>query len=506
MAETISQKQIFSSPFLGEYRYRLEPYPYQHEVLERSRELITFALFMEQATGKTMVTANTLGWLYLRGLATLGIVVAPMGVHEQWVDEELPKHMSPDVNYVAFAWNNNAPKATDALLKTLAVDPRLVIITFNIESVSTPRARKWIQYLLLNRPGLLAIDEATDIKRPSALRTRTLWQLGEYAKYRRILTGTPASEGPFGYYSMFRFLHWQILGYRTYAEFKADFAEWAQLRGWDDQVKLDGKGRPIMVVARDKAGNPKYKNLDRLNALVEKRCFRITKQEALPWLPPKQYQRRLFELVPQQRRLYNEMRHEYVTEFQGKTYYGDLAITRMLRMQQIACGYLPSDEEEPHQLVTPKNPRIQCLEDLLEEVTGQGIIWARFSADIDQIMKLLGDSAVRYDAAVETEQRTLNKHRYLNGEVRWLVGNPKAGGRGLNLQVGTTVVFYSNYFDLEWRQQAEDRSHRPGMDPRGVVFYDITARSTIDEYIIKRLVAKQNIADTVTGDPPHEWL
>jgi hypothetical protein len=68
-----------------------------------------------------------------------------------------------------------------------------------------------------------------------------------------------------------------------------------------------------------------------------------------------------------------------------------------------------------------------------------------------------------------------------------------------------TMVFYSNYFDLEWRQQGEDRAHRPDM-PGSLTIYDICGRGTVDEYTIRRLVAKQNIADTITGDPPREWL
>jgi SNF2 family DNA or RNA helicase len=505
MGNPLSQESVFSSPLYSDFRFALPPYPYQQTVWERSRELKTFALFMEQGTGKTKVTADTAGWLYQRKLANLLIVVAPSGVHEQWVEEELPKHMSPDVPYTAWAWNTAAPKATDAMLTQLVHDRRLVVLAFNIEAVSTQRAKKWIQYFLQHRPGILTVDEATDIKRPSALRTRTLWHLGKFAMYRRILTGTPASEGPFGYYAMFRFLHWQILGYQTFAEFKADFAEWIQLRGWRDDIKEDSQGRPIMVVARDKAGNPQYKNLDRLYQLADKRSYRITKQDALPWLPPKQYDRRLFDLSDVQRKLYNEIKHEYVTEFKDKTYYAELAIVRLLRMQQIACGYLPSDTEEPHQLAPGPNPRIEALEALLAECSDQFIVWARFSADIDQIMKLLGKRAVRYDAKVDATQRGNNKHAFLAGDVQGFVGNAKAGGRGLNIQVASTMVFYSNYFDLEWRQQGEDRGHRPGM-AGSLSIYDLCGRSTVDEYVIKRLKNKQVIADTITGDDPREWL
>jgi hypothetical protein len=503
---TVTKSNIFI-PNISDLPFRLEPYPYQKAVFERSRDLKTFALFMEQGTGKTKVSADTAAWLYLHGKINTMIITAPSGIHEQWIREELPKHMSPAVPYVGFEWHSNkAPATTKAQLKELMlVKDKLVVLAFNIESVATKKAYDWILHFLMSRPTLLLVDEATDIKRPGAIRTQKLWKLGEFAKYKRILTGTPASEGPFGYYSMFRFLHWQILGYFTYAAFKAEFAEWVQLRGWQDDVKLDGKGRPIMVVARDKAGNPKYKNLERLESLAAKRSFRITKAEALPWLPPKLFDKRMFDMAPQQRKLYNEIKIDYVAEFRGKTYYADLAIVRMLRMQQIACGYLPSDTEEPHELVTPKNPRIESLEAIMDECSGQAIIWARFGQDISQIMRLLGSRAVRYDAKVDADERSKNKAKFLAGDVQCFVGNQKAGGRGLNIQVASVMVFYSNYFDLEWRQQGEDRGHRPGMHG-SLQVYDLCATNSVDEYLIRRLIAKQNVADTITGDDPREWL
>ena len=37
----------------------------------------------------------------------------------------------------------------------------------------------------------MAIDESTTIKTPTAKRTKNIIGLGKYAKYRRIMTGSP---------------------------------------------------------------------------------------------------------------------------------------------------------------------------------------------------------------------------------------------------------------------------------------------------------------------------
>jgi len=54
------------------------------------------------------------------------------------------------------------------------------------------------------------------------------------------------------------------------------------------------------------------------------------------------------------------------------------------------------------------------------------------------------------------------------------VGNPGAGGFGLNLTASSVEVFYSNSFKAEDRAQAIDRIHRPGADHnRGCMIIDL---------------------------------
>jgi len=185
-----------------------------------------------------------------------------------------------------------------------------------------------------------------------------------------------------------------------------------------------------------------------------------------------------------------------------------LAITRMLRLQQIACGHVPSlDKDEPATSLKD-NARIKALAQLIEELPSdtQAIIWARFTADIDQICDLLGNQAVRYDGSVDDDQREKNKRRFQDGKVRFFVGNQKAGGKGLTLTAATCVIFYSNYFGLETRLQAEDRAHRIGQE-HPVTYIDMVAVNTVDDKkIVPALRSKRKLSDTLTGDSPEDWL
>jgi len=205
-----------------------------------------------------------------------------------------------------------------------------------------------------------------------------------------------------------------------------------------------------------------------------------------------------------------------------------LAITRLLRLQQITCGYLPTDDEaEPVYTIPGPNRRLDLLCDLIEESQHKVIVWARFQMDITLIMDALrerGISAVRYDGLVNDDERADAKARfqgerplYHNGQVvgreavppeeqaRVFVGNPAAGATGLTLTAAKTVIYYSNSFKLIDRLQSEDRAHRIGQT-NNVLYIDLVAEDSVDEKVVEALRNKFNVASQITGDRLKDWL
>ena len=89
--------------------------------------------------------------------------------------------------------------------------------------------------------------------------------------------------------------------------------------------------------------------------------------------------------------------------------------------------------------------------------------------------------------------------------VRFFVGNPSTGGYGLTLTQAKTVIYYSNSYNLEVRQQSEDRAHRIGQTDN-VLYIDIIARGTIDEMIISSLENKVKISAKTLGEQVKKWL
>lgn len=473
--------------------FKTKPFAHQLQAFNLSKDSEAYALLMEQGTGKTKVGIDTAAHLYLKGEIDALLVIAPNGVHRNWIDDELPDHMAEDVSWCGMIYrsgqanNKGFKRDFDELIGFTG----LAVLAINIDALITKRGKEVLKAFVRGRCVLGIVDESTDIKTPSAKRTRAARGLAKHLPYRRILTGTPTGNGnPLDLYSQFAFLDPDILGHKTYTGYKHEFAN-------IETVYIPGR-RPFPKVIG-------YKNLDKLKARIAPYSFRVTKDDALD-LPPKLFQKRYFELSKEQARLYTELRSNFMAEMDGSIIAAPMVMTRMMRLQQISCGYVGTgDPDAPPRPVPGPNPRLDALKNVLEQYPGPTIIWCRFRPDIDEIMKLLGKTAVRYDGSVSEEDRAEGKRMFMSGEAEYFVGNPVAGGRGLTLHRAKNVVYYSNYFSYETRVQSEDRAHRIGLK-HPVTYIDIIGEGTVDEKIVKSLREKLEISNLITGDNAREWI
>ena len=257
-----------------------------------------------------------------------------------------------------------------------------------------------------------------------------------------------------------------------------------------------------------------YKRLDELNELLKAFSSRVLKKDCLD-LPDKIYITRTIELTPEQRKTYEELKKYAITDLyneekQKQQVSVTSVLTKMLRLHQIACGFTTTDEEENIEL---KSKRIEELMSILEEVEGKAVIWANYRYDIkriiDEIRKTYGDNSVGSyfgDTSDADRAKNLKNFQDLDSPMRFIVGNTQTAGYGINLTAASTVVYYSNNFDLEKRLQSEDRAHRIGQVNK-VTYIDIICKDTVDEKIVKSLLAKQSIAAQVLGEAVwKDWI
>lgn len=471
---------------------------FQHQADELRYLAETYrALFWEMGTGKSRVIILTADQLHLEGKIDGVVIVAPNGVHQNWIELEIPTHSSLPAGFsLCYHSSRSDTKAQAKAVQYALSCEEMLWWAISYDAFVREGARKYLRELFKKKRILLVADESHYIKTPSAARTKILLKASPLAAYRRILTGTPITQGPFDTYSQVRFLapeYWKEKGLGTFTAFKQFFGIWRKQFG-------NGREFPVLV---------EYQNLHLLQAWLRPISSRVLKEEVLD-LPPKMYTKRGFEMTAQQRKVYRELKEELVTWIGEEMVTAMTVLTQLLRLQQVTCGYLPYGDEEPKLIhrIPGGNARLKSLEDVLQEVSGGVIVWARFVEDINQILestKRLGLTAVRYDGQVSDENRAKAKTLFQAGEAQVFVANSAAGATGLTLTAAKTVVYYSNSFNLAHRLQSEDRAHRIGQTT-SVLYVDLMAEGTVDERIIDSLRTKRNLASEVTGEEIRQWL
>lgn len=470
--------------------FKTEPRSHQRQAFVLSRDQKNFALLMGQGTGKTKVIWDTAAYLYGKGLIDALITVAVNGVHINWIIEEMPKHCPcPVAAYYQTAGESMAKSRS--LEAVLATTDRLRAITMNVEGFMSQKQEDLLERCLSSMRCLLVIDESTRIKTPGAKRTQILTQLGKQAAYRRILTGTPITKGVEDLYAQFKFLDPMILGFDSFYTFRNHFCNTYTLG--------EGKSQHTIITG--------YKNLDELYAILEGSSFRVLKEQCLD-IPPKVYKRWPFELTKTQRRVYDELETNFMAELDGDTIAEELPITRLMRLQQIASNWWPggTDGESTFRAIDKVNPRLQAVKHIVQETEGKIIFWARFRPDLELIQQELGGACVSYHGGISDRKKLENANSFKNDpKTLYMAANQASAAWGHNWTMAETEVYYSNSFDLEQREQSEDRAHRDGQK-NTVQIYDLEALRTMDRKIIRSLRSKKDIAEMVLRDPRSFFL
>jgi len=479
-----------------DYPFKTVPYAHQITALEKSWDKENYAYFMEMGTGKSKVLIDNMSMLYDHGHINGVLILAPKGVYRNWQRQEIPTHLPNHIEDFTVAWTPTPNKVEKEMLESIIKDPKdltLDIFLMNIEALHTPKGSRFAERFLNGHRAMIVIDESTTIKNPKAIRTKNALKLSTLAKYRRILTGSPVTRDPIDLFSQCEFLDPAILGHASYYSFKNRYTV---------QVKTNVGTHVFNKVVG-------YKNLGELSGLLNAHSYRVLKEDCLD-LPEKIYTKRQVDLTPEQKKAYKEMKEYALTLFEdGSVLTASTVMTQLLRLHQISCGHLIMEDGETKIF---KNNRITELMDILEEVDGKAIIWANYRQDIrtiyNNIAKKYGpDTVATYygDTPDGERQDIVQRFQDSKSPLRYFVGNQQTAGYGLTLTAASTVVYYSNNYDLEKRIQSEDRAHRIGQKSN-VTYIDLIAEKTVDERIVKALRNKINIASTVLGEDFKEWL
>ena len=465
------------------FPFRTTPYLHQKRGLFISREMEAFAYFMEMGTGKTKVTCDKAAYGWSIGAIDTLLVASRNGVHEQWVNEEVPKHM-PDW----CRWKAAPPLYTSMYAKdekkfeeVLAYKDGLRVFAINIEALSHQSGYDRVQKVLNRSRALFTIDESTKIKNHTSTRGKNAIILGKEAVWRLILSGAPITQGIEDLYAQFMFLNPGILPVGSYTDFEHRYC------------KMGGyEGKEIVG----------YKNVEELQRYIDPYVFRVLKKDCLD-LPEKVYMERHVLMTDDQRKKYRAMKNELLLQLEnGQLVTAQNAAVAVSKLQQITSGFLLDENGEVAWFANP-NPRVQELLNVLEEASDeQAIIWCRFRYDVRVVTDALKEASIsfgEFHGGTSAEDRQKAREDLRSGKVRCLVCT-QAADAGNNFQTASLAVYYSNSFDADFRWQSEDRIHRIGQT-KICTYVDLVAPRTVDGHIVKALADKKDVATGMLDRP-----
>lgn len=483
---------------MGTYSPALPARAHQTEGLEKARGREGFGWLMEMGTGKTKTDLDETGEMYCGGDIDAVLVLAPKGVHTNWLTDEIPKHWTPEFleSCVIGAWRGGGTAANRAEVDTVfQKDSRLKFLAMNIEAIgASDRAFAITMEFVRRNKGRvkISIDESTVIKNPSAVRTKAVYRLQEMASCRRVMSGQPIPNGPMDLYSQ---MDWAVPGSlgRSFFSYRARYAIM--------QDQYFGTRAAKQIVG--------YRDLAELAERIRPHSFRKRKEECLD-LPEQIYMTpRAVELSEEQRRMYNELRDNATTMVGENSYVTTtLVLTQLLRMHQVLCGHVTDEEGRIHEL---KSHRPQAMIDWSQETRSGGVIWAAYKNDIERIERELtrtygAEKVAMYHGGISQEECDVNKRRFQDGKADWFVGSLMKGARGLTLVRASDTLYYSNTQNLDHRDQSESRTHRDGQH-WPCTYNDLIVPGTIEETVyLPSLRRKIDMATIVMGDPTRKWL
>lgn len=496
----------------------MAPWKHQLAAIALARTVPDLFLIHEMGTGKTGTTINILREHYARNRGLIKtLILAPIVTVKNWQDEFKihSKIQSTDVIALVGAGKKRAKifldAAIDSTTQTL-IRPRIFVT--NYEAMEMDELHK---LLYLWQPEILVCDESHKLKSIKSKRAgKVVDLLGEKpvigsnpARYTRgvkhvyALTGTPILNSAMDIFNQYRILDSGTTFGKNFYEFRGRYFEDANA-GMPAHLRFPKwEARPETYAA--------------LSERMYTKAHRALKKDCLD-LPPIVFEKVNVELGKEQRRLYEEMKAEYITwikehknSTEPRAVVAQMAITKALRLQQIVSGFCKT--EEGIEIEIKDNPRLAATAEMLEELTPRHkvIVWASFKHNYKQIARVCTERNIPYvelhGGISVTEKNESIKRFQQSAECRVIIANQRAGGIGVNLVEDASIVaagqssysiFYSRNFSYEDDAQAQSRNHRGGSEVyESITRIDLVAPGTIDELALDAVANKQKIAELV---------
>ena len=339
-------------------------------------------------------------------------------------------------------------------------------------------------------PQIVVFDESSHLKNSSARRTQLAMALTAEMEKKWgqdcavfLLTGTPAPQNPFDWWSQCEIARPGYLREPNIFKFQR------RLANYGTGERQDGGSYPVLE-------SWKSDQLELLPRRLEGLVLVRWKKDCLD-LPEKVYE--VYECEPDKSIL-------RVAKALLRSVFPAVQLHSKLR--QLSDGFQYGDSGESTVVRTNKDIRFEELLDEYNAPPYRLVTYAAFTASVDKCVQTAnqnGWSVWRYDGRgqefrpakdsiiTKCDETIFQKAGVDENERIIFIGNPEAAGMGLTLTPSPAVIYYSNSFKSQYRVQSEDRIHREGASlERGVKIIDLIHLPS-DRLALERLKEKRDV-------------
>ncbi len=346
-------------------------------------------------------------------------------------------------------------------------------------------ARRDVELLVEHEWSDLILDEAQNIKTPTAKQTQAIQRLR--GRNRIALTGTPVENRLMELWSIMRFLNPDYIGSRE--TFRRNYV--VPIERYNDEERTDELRRVVQpfLLRRVKSNPDIISDLPEKNEMIVY-CSMTTEQAKL-------YEQTVAEAM------------QKINDSDGIQRRG-LVLALLTKLKQIA--------NHPAQFLKQSGPlqnrsgKLARLTEMLEEALSVGdraLIFTQYvemgrllqrhitdTLGFDTLFLHGGSSAQQRDKMVQSFQSE-------DGPPVFVL-SLRAGGSGLNLTRANQVFHYDRWWNPAVENQATDRAFRIGQ-LRNVQVHKFVAAGTLEESIHELIESKQALAQSIVGSG-EEWL
>ena len=438
--------------------WRCKPYKHQEHGLKLALNNKSIALWWEAGCGKTLPTIKAIEYRLKNKMIDKTLIVCPKTVLYAW-----------GIQLKEFSNLSHIVIGGTKLKRTKQLESRVDVFLINYDLL-----RMMENDLILKSFDMLVLDESQFVKNNNSKRSKSAYKISEKAKYKMLLSGTPIGRDSSDLFSQYKILDETIFGKSYYSFRNKYFIN-------TNQYYPDWKLKPDSV--------------EKIKKKMELRGQRLTKNEVLD-LPGKIYQTLTFEMTPEQKRIYKDMKEKMVAIINNEVVNVSVLISKLMKLNQISAGFYINDGE----VLNINDDKVKEVRKIVDSnPTEKVTVWVTFKYDIVKLKKEFPDALV-ISGDVKQEDRGIAIDQFQNNPDRkMIILQIQAGSTGITLTASSLVIFYSRNYNLLDRIQAEARNDRISQVNK-VLYIDLIVEDSIESIILSNLEKKRKVASDLLGD------